>query len=175
MAEFRKIQIKKPGYSTRTTQSILQYGVGAMVDFPDQTLMTSTTKLWKHNVKEIHDPRLEDALDVDFFGMPGETTDNPDSREGISYVRFPEWYFCPVCRRFKPLKEWKKEYDQYAAPRTKERDPYMVQRLRCYKCKGYPELVASGIVIACKNGHIDDFPWIEWAHVMNKPSITSDN
>ena len=113
MAEFRKIQIKKPGYSTRTTQSILQYGVGAMVDFPDQTLMTSTTKLWKHNVKEIHDPRLEDALDVDFFGMPGETTDNPDSREGISYVRFPEWYFCPVCRRFKPLKEWKKEYQYF--------------------------------------------------------------
>lgn len=24
----------------------------------------------------------------------------------ISYVRFPEWYFCPKCRDFKPLSQW---------------------------------------------------------------------
>ena len=29
--------------------------------------------------------------------------DDPKSKDGISYVRFPEWYFCPKCRTFQPL------------------------------------------------------------------------
>lgn len=35
------IPMSSSGYNTRVTQSIQQYGTGAMVDFPDQTLMTS--------------------------------------------------------------------------------------------------------------------------------------
>ena len=54
-----KYPLRKAGYSTRATQSILQYGVGAMVDFPDQTLMTAAPEFWANSVTEIHDSRLE--------------------------------------------------------------------------------------------------------------------
>lgn len=37
-------------HSVRASQAVLQYGVGAMVDFPDQTLMTAAPEYWKEQV-----------------------------------------------------------------------------------------------------------------------------
>ena len=77
------IHLNRPGYNTRVTQSIQQYGTGAMVDFPDQTLMASAPWFWKNNVTKIHDPRLQRALDVEYFGMPGTNTDINATKEGV--------------------------------------------------------------------------------------------
>ena len=41
----QKIQLNSITHSVRASQAVLQYGVGAMVDFPDQTLMTAAAKL----------------------------------------------------------------------------------------------------------------------------------
>lgn len=146
-------------HSVRVGSAVLQYGVGAMVDFPDQTLMTAAPEYWKTGIIPICDERLENALDnVDLLGMPG-------GAEGISYVRFPEWYFCPKCRSFKPISSWVKEYKQTAKSSMIEKDPYMVRHMQCPKCR--VDLVVSRIVTACEKGHIDDFPWVEWVHARN--------
>lgn len=155
----KKEALNKVTHSVRASQAVLQYGVGAMVDFPDQTLMTAAQEYWATEVQKIHDERLEKALGVHYFGMPkgaDETT------YGISYVRFPEWYFCPRCRKFMPIEEWRKEYLRIAPSKLSEGDPYMLRHMRCPTCK--QELVVSRIVVACKDGHIDDFPWIKWVH-----------
>ena len=103
-----KVKLNKVTHSVRASQAVLQYGVGAMVDFPEQTLMTAAPETWDSSVMEIHDERLERVLKVDYFGMPG-SGDEGRYQNGVSYARFPEWYFCPKCRRFKPLKQWIKE------------------------------------------------------------------
>lgn len=162
-----KYPIRKAGYTTRAMQSILQYGVGSMIEFPNQTLMTAAPEFWAGSVTEIHDSRLEKALGVKYFGMPGTRTDNGMTKDGISYVRFPEWYFCPICRRFRPLKCWIEDHRKYASERAKKDDNYMISKPRCYKDNC--DLVASGLITVCANGHIDDFPWIEWAHIKGIP------
>lgn len=53
----------------RASQAVLQYGVGAMVDFPSQTLMTAAPEYWSDQVIHIHDERLEKSLGVRYFGM----------------------------------------------------------------------------------------------------------
>ena len=88
-------------HSVRRSQAVLQYGVGAMIDFPSQVLMTATSELWE-NPDIIHDERLEKLLGVSEFITPSDY--------GIPFVRFPRWYFCPKCRKFKPIEEWQKEY-----------------------------------------------------------------
>ncbi len=160
-----KIKLNKVTHSVRASQAVLQYGVGAMVDFPEQTLMTAAPETWDSSVMEIHDERLEKVLKVDYFGMPG-SGDEGRYQNGVSYARFPEWYFCPKCRRFKPLKQWIKEYtDSPKMKKTRESDPYMVKRLRCPTC--FQDLVVARIVVACPQGHIDDFPWVKWVHAKN--------
>ena len=37
-----KVDLNKVTHSVRAAQAVLQYGVGAMVDFPDQTLVSSS-------------------------------------------------------------------------------------------------------------------------------------
>lgn len=36
-----KIRLNATSHAVRASQAVLQYGVGAMVDFPSQTLMTA--------------------------------------------------------------------------------------------------------------------------------------
>lgn len=160
----RKIRMNKSTYAVRASQAVLQYGVGAMVDFPSQTLMTAAPEYWKTQVTEVHDERLEKALHVDYFGMPGGKDDD-SFREGISYVRFPEWYFCPKCRKFQPLKKWEEDFRKKATQKQKDNDPDMVKNIKCSTCKF--ELVVARIVTVCEHGHIDDFPWVKWVHCKN--------
>lgn len=158
----KRHQLNKIQYSVRTSQAVLQYGVGAMVDFPDQTLMTAAPEYWKDSITKINDERLEKALKVDYFGMPHRSDGNA---QGISYVRFPEWYFCPKCRSFKPISEWIKEFQRVGNTKWREDDPYMIKHMQCPKCK--QGLVISRLVTVCECGHIDDFPWVKWVHVRN--------
>lgn len=159
-----KIRLKnKTAYSVRASQAVLQYGVGAMVDFRDRTLMTAAPEYWGGSVSHIRDERLEKILHVDYFGKPGDK-DDVKFAEGISYVRFPEWYFCPSCRRFKPIGEWVTEY-RAKSPKKAEEDPHMIQTMKCPKC--FQELVVARIITACQEGHIDDFPWVKWVHCQN--------
>lgn len=158
----KKVPLNQTTHSVRASQAALQYGVGAMVDFPNQTLMTAAPEFWQEQIVQVHDERLEKALHVDNFGLPGG---KDECKEGISYVRFPEWYFCPKCRKFQPIKDWTTEYRLKANRKIKENDPDMVKNVRCYQCG--QDLVVTRIVTACECGHIDDFPWVKWVHCKN--------
>lgn len=157
-----KIQLSSVTHSLRAVQAVLQYGVGAMVDFPDQTLMTAAPEYWQNQIEEIHDERLERVLHVSHFGMPGNKGDL-NYQQGISYVRFPEWYFCPRCRRFQPISKWVEEFRQRSKAATD--DPYMAKHMKCPKCN--QELIVTRVVTVCEDGHIDDFPWVKWVHCQN--------
>ena len=70
--DFKREYLDRITHTVRASQAVLQYGVGAMVDFPSQTLMTAAPKYWVKSVDKIHDERLEKVLDVSYFGVPGD-------------------------------------------------------------------------------------------------------
>lgn len=156
-----KIQLSRISHSVRAAQAVLQYGVGAMVDFQEQTLMTAAPEYWQEQTTEIHDERFAKLLHVNKFGMPGNSSEIK-YQEGISYVRFPEWYFCPKCRRFQSIIDWIHDYKDRGKPNEVDNDPYMVKHMICPKCR--QSLVVARIVTVCEHGHIDDFPWVKWVH-----------
>lgn len=153
-----KVALNKVTHSVRAAQAVLQYGVGAMVDFPDQTLISSAPETWSET-QRINDDRFAKALGVDYFALPTD----------ISYSRFPEWYFCPKCRKFQPIKKWISEYQKRSKPKALELDPYMTKHMQCMDCR--QDLVVARIVTVCKHGHINDFPWIKWVHKQSKKPI----
>ena len=153
-----KIELNKVTHSVRAAQAVLQYGVGAMVDFPDQTLVTAAPEYWS-GTSRIYDDRFAKALGVDYFALP----------TNIAYTRFPEWYFCPKCRSFQPLKQWLSEYRKTQNKKTLELDPYMIEHMQCPKCK--QDLVVARIVTVCQHGHLNDFPWVKWVHAKSRKDI----
>jgi len=160
-----KATLNKVTHSVRAAQAVLQYSVGAMVDFPDQTLITAAPETWSRT-ERIYDDRFAKALGIDNFALPTR----------ISYSRFPEWYFCPKCRRFQTIREWISEYHRLASKKIIKFDQYMTKNMRCfnsdpkYKCKGQ-DLVVARIVTVCEDGHINDFPWVNWVHKQSKKQL----
>ena len=153
-----KVELNKITHSVRAAQAVLQYGVGAMVDFPDQTLVTAAPEYWT-GTSRIYDDRFAKALGVDYFALP----------TSIAYSRFPEWYFCPKCRSFQPLKKWIAEYKKSVSPKTLAWDEHMVTHMQCPKC--HQDLVVARIVTVCSKGHLNDFPWVKWVHAKAKRPI----
>ena len=153
-----KVELSRVTHSVRAAQAVMQYGVGAMVDFPDQTLITAAPEYWSDSLK-IYDDRFAKALAVDYFASPTD----------ISYARFPEWYFCPKCRKFQPIQKWVDEYRRNARPKSLENDPHMVKHMQCLDCR--QDLVVARIVTVCDHGHINDFPWVKWVHKQSKKPI----
>lgn len=155
----KRISMNPFSYSVRFGQALAPFGAGAMVDFKDQTLMAATPKAWSQ-YQEVHDERLEKLLNVNKFCLPP----SKEWISGLPFVRFPQWYFCPSCKTFKPLSEWEKEFVPYHNAKTQE----MVIP-KCMECNR--NLVPAGILVACSKGHIDDFPWIKWVHHKSKKEL----
>lgn len=155
-----KVELNKVTHSVRAAQAVLQYGVGAMVDFPDQTLVTAAPEYWT-SYSRIFDDRFAKALGVEYFAMP----------TNISYARFPEWYFCPKCRKFQPLKKWISDYRKKPRNKAAEYDNHMISHLQCPDCN--QDLVVARIVTVCEKGHLNDFPWIKWVHARSKRPVCS--
>lgn len=168
-----KVRLNSVTHSVRAAQAVLQYGVGAMVDFPSQTLMTAAPERWDdQNVRHIYDERLQKILGVEYFGCPVENSYGG----GIGYVQFPRWYFCPQCRQFAKWEAWFDEFRQSPAGKavvSKGQNPIdrFARRPICPFCKGGQALVVSRIIVVCRHGHIDDFPWREWCHMKSGKPI----
>jgi len=137
-----------------------------MVDLPrDESLMVAGLDVWPFARTEtppdwrVSEERLTARLRVRELRLP------PDYREGygvqhpaqkIPAVRFPRWHYCPRCgaMEYLPL--------------------FRASRTRCYgrvgfTCANLPErrrpfLIPVRIVAVCPQGHIEDFPFLDWVH-----------
>ena len=156
----------------RSSQFIYNNGPGSLVNFPDHILMTAAPKYWKSRITPINDARLAKRLghNVTHFGLPiKEGNEQTDYKKKMAYIQFPEWYYCPICRRFQKMEKWIKDKQDKKIPNYSDKDEKMARRPSCPHCPHHPTLVPARLVRICKRGHIDDFPWVEWAHLRSNP------
>lgn len=128
--------------SARRTQLVTTYGVGALFPAQNESFMIMGLEEWADGGQEIVEPRLARALRVSSFRSPRAGSSN---NRDVPVIRFPEWHFCPDCRRLAP--GW-----QFCSWNEHE----------CRDCG--TELVPSRFVVCCPRGHIDDFPYHRWLH-----------
>lgn len=166
-----------PSGPVRRAQLIAPFGVGAMsVMKGGVSLMTAGLDHWYEREPGPHqdvrvDPdefiiqewRLERALHVGHFRTPPDFRKRrgfgvaiPNSFLTVPFVRFPQWHFCPRCRRL----------EKVAATHR--------ARVICPECReeGWrnQEMAQVQWVAICGRGHIQDFPWREWVHRTSTPA-----
>lgn len=179
-------------FEFRRSQGVVPYGVGAIVDFPEASLMAAGLDMWvvESSVDEEHrsavrkatqivDGRLQDRLSrgrrrVRCFYSPVEAPDRGSYSDAhgeakprgfMPFVRFPRWHFCPRCRLL-----W--EVPPVATTENSERLLRCHGRIRrsktsaelCAERKTKERLQPVRFAVACRSGHIMDFPWREWVH-----------
>lgn len=154
--------------SVRRSQAIAPFGVGALIDFPKETLMAAGLDVWPAQPAcEIRDDRLARRLGVAYFRAA------PPAEKGarLPCVRFPLWHFCPRCRTMK-----RAAWNDVAPPRcSSPLTPRFADKgekatgKKWVPCADIPEkrrwrMIPVRFVVACEEGHLDDFPWEQWAH-----------
>ncbi|HTE21289.1 MAG TPA: DUF1998 domain-containing protein, partial [Armatimonadota bacterium] len=85
---------------------------------------------------------------------------DPASLIGVPVAAFPRWMRCPYCSLLAPLGTglFQLKVDPYRPDRTR----YV--HASCKKAGQPPTVVPSRFLVACKAGHLDDFPWVEYVH-----------
>ena len=149
--------------SLRRSQAVMPFGVGAMIDFPGQSLMAAGLDVWPDQPEcRISDDRLATRLGVDYFRSPSPPPQDGRQGDFLPFVRFPLWYFCPRCRTMREA-----NWNDTASPKCDSN--LMPLRTGAPACVTLPEkkrwrMVPLRFIIACEQGHVDDFPWTLWAH-----------
>ena len=171
--------------SVRRSQLIVPFGIGAMVDFPEDTLMTAGVDFWPYELAvddeqkkairqatEVHDDRLRNRLkavlkrDIEFLLSPteGKRPGDPSGhhRTPMNFFRFPTWLSCPRCNVLK-----QHGLELVNSPRCSS--PHRLLEGSGVRCSELPQRARKimkpvRFLIACEDGHIDDFPWSRWVH-----------
>lgn len=160
--------------SMRRAQLVTPFGVGAMSVLVNGTsVITAGIDHWypapgAHPGFELseyveHDWRLQERLSVAAFRLPPDFRRVSGAGEQrnrglkIPVLRFPCWNVCPICKRLEPTTLTMREL-----VRCKDKS-HSNQKLT-------PRMTQVPFVTICSAGHIDDFPFREWAHRSLQPA-----
>ena len=171
----------------RASQGIVPFGVGAMIDFSNDTLMMAGLDEWPAaqpnrddllKATKVTDGRLAERLTVrmgrsiTYFVSPALAPEPQGfkvkaslDRAHMPFVRFPNWHYCPRCRRMKFV-PWNTVTN---SDRLRCDNPNRLKEGKGRSCHDLPKyqrlkLIPVRFVVACDAGHISDFPWEKWVH-----------
>ncbi|MCX6345653.1 MAG: DUF1998 domain-containing protein [Armatimonadetes bacterium] len=163
----------------RPSQLLFTFGVGALIDLPNLSVIVTGLDDWSRDpayAPEISEERLLAAVrkylgpQVGTMCSPPRVEDdgngftagaNDTSNIGVPVAPFPRWLRCPKCDLLSPIESglFEIKIDRYHPDRTR----YV--HVGCPRSKGgAPYVLPVRFLIACKNGHLDDFPWVEYVH-----------
>lgn len=149
----------------RSGQLIVPFGVGQIVPNKEGlSMMIGGLNLWdkiiqkrkdeglQYNPQEIelHDERLQRLLGVDKFLRPFPFYKRSKENNALKLpaVVFPRWHYCSYCKVMR-----KSELTGV--------DEFCIES----KCENkYHKMIPVRFVAACDKGHIQDVPFVEWAH-----------
>lgn len=159
----------------RPSQILFTFGVGASIDLPNLAVMVMGLDLWPiSHSREITEARLLAAVRSQLGPQvrrllepprpPKEPKSplDPEAGIGMPVRMFPRWLRCPQCELMAPIESGLFELKP---------NPYRPDMTRwvhapCPKNPGRTGQTAVPVrfIVACRNGHLDDFPWIEFVH-----------
>ncbi len=82
------------------------------------------------------------------------------ARVGVPVAPFPAWAVCPLCRTLAPLDSGLFKLKTDAISLDKNRWVHE----NCHIAKRPPPVLPARFLVACENGHLDDFPWHWFVH-----------
>lgn len=160
----------------RPSQLLWAYGCGSLVDLPQVSVVVMGLNFWDAThclpigedrllgaIRRILGPQVERLL-----GPPlrpgGDGPYNPftpEARIGVPVSPFPRWLRCPLCGRMGEVGSGL--FELKAAPYRPDRTRFV--HANCGKARGAPPTaVPARFLVACRGGHLDDFPWHYFVH-----------
>lgn len=157
----------------RPSQLVHTFGIGSLVDLPNLSILVNGLDRWDRTHQQVvvedrllGNLRLMIGPQVEELRTPPSLpqTRNPFeewARVGVPVTVFPRWLRCTRCNRMFPISSGALKLE--SNPYRPDRARYVHQH--CDKAKRPPPTVPARFVTGCVNGHLDEFPWIEYCHI----------
>ena len=169
---------KSPVGAVRPSQILWTYGPGALIDLPSLSVITMGNDRWEKDrcipieearllaaVRNVLGPQVE-GLRVPPFQQSEEVEAfSAEALIGVPVRPFPRWLRCVKCGLLS-------EYDLGLFKIKEDRFRPENTRFVHEGCKGSKgnlpakdaDAVPARFLMACRNGHLDDFPWHYFVH-----------
>jgi hypothetical protein len=163
----------------RPSQLIFTFGVGSLVDLPNMSAMVMGLDDWDIRFcKELEEDRLIAAIQkrlgaqMKHLYLPPIMLDSMDNDPaapaiGVPAAPFPRWLRCSLCDTMATVESgvFKLLQDPYRPDKTE----YV--HAGCLKSQSGkpPTAISVRFLLACREGHLSDFPWLEFVHKGNVP------
>ncbi len=159
-------------------------GVGALVDLPNLSVIVRGLDAWDHSKSELADltePRLlrnvRAVLGHQVAALkpapylergPGEKPTGDHARVGVPVTPFPRWMRCSRCSLLTAVQA----DGSSGAFLFRNSNPYKPDEARfvhencpqARQAKVKPSALPARFVLACKDGHLDEFPYVAYVH-----------
>ncbi len=168
---------KAPVGEVRSSQIFWSYGPGALIDLPNLSVVTMGTDQWqKDHCIQIEEARLLSAVrdvlghQVESLRMPPSSQSEsahpyPEDLIGIPVKPFPRWLRCVKCGL---LSEFDLGLFKIKENRFRPEETRFVHGACTGSGGNLPardaDAVPARFLSACRNGHLDDFPWRYFVH-----------
>ena len=158
----------------RPSQIMWAFGVGALVDLPHLSVLVQGIDDWNYahsrvisedrllgGVKSVLGDQVQRLLAPPMPEQESVRFDpfSAENRIGVPVRLFPNWLRCPLCG---VLAEASSGLFQLKP------DDYRPDRTRYVHATGHqgrpPTALPVRFLVACRRGHLDDFPWREFVH-----------
>lgn len=162
----------------RPSHLVTSSGVGATVDLPSMSVIVRGLHAWRPEHQDpIEEPRLLEEVQRSLGAQvralrrapldPAEK-DRGCPRTGVPVTPFPRWMRCPVCHRLGQLDP----PGQFELVHRYDRRPDLAKYVHAHCAKQARSRVSSRracvparFLVVCEDGHLDDFPYVEYVHV----------
>lgn len=171
--------------SVRPSAMLYTNGIGATVDLPHFAVMPSGTDAWERvyarrpgGAETIVEPRLLELTRGHLGSQVAELRKPPWAPDekgwaagsaidlGIPCRIFPQWLRCTGCGLLAPV-----SYERFVYQNVNRYRPDRAEFLH-QSCKGFDRkkktfkavALPARYMIACINGHLDEFPYDAWVH-----------
>jgi Domain of unknown function (DUF1998) len=161
-----------PVGSVRPSQLLWTYGPGALVDLPNLSVLTMGLDRWDQvHCAPIDEERLLEAVrkqlgqQVERLRVPpvseteGVDKFSPEAKIGVPVRPFPRWLRCVKCGT---LAEFDSGLFDIKENPYRPEDTRFVHKTCAHGHNA--DAVPARFLLACREGHLDDFPWRYYVH-----------
>ncbi|WP_434130690.1 DrmB family protein [Methylocaldum sp. GT1BB] len=163
----------------RPSQLIFTFGVGSLVDLPNMSAMVMGLDDWDTRYcKEVEEDRLVTAIQKRLGAQMSRLYLPPIKQEGmerdpaapavgVPVAPFPRWMRCSLCDTLATVESgvFKLQQDPYRPDRTE----FVHQGCLKSQSGRAPSALSVRFLLACREGHLTDFPWVNYVHKGNAP------
>lgn len=156
----------------RPSQLLWTYGPGALIDLPNLSVLTMGLDRWDVNrclpveearllaaVKRVLGHQVQRLRVPPFMREEGANPMSAEGKVGVPVRPFPRWLRCVRCGLLAEFDSGL--FDIRPNPYRPEQTHFV--HTTCEK-GGNSDAVPARFLLACRNGHLDDFPWHWFVH-----------